>query len=654
MIFLNGALLAFLAALGLPLLLHLLHPGSKRQLTIPTLRFLKAVASKRLRSMRLRRLWLLLLRTLILLCLILAFARPLLRPSGVISMEGGSLFLLLDDSYSTRQPLPEGGILFDSLRAQAKEIVKRLPDGQEMRLLLLSSFEAGSQQASRSRMLQSLDEQQPSWSGADLRGAFQVVGKEAALLRDASSRLLLLTSGISVSADSLLPGLPSNMPCRLQTFHLPLDGNLSLLPPRLLTKQLKVNAPLQILFEKEGDSKSPSASLEVQLNGERISRLSLATTASAPLLKFQPEELGPLDGLLRLSGDSCPLDNERRFVLTVPEAPRLKLFCEHPRLRTTLQAAMEAGSRKNQSIDLEFGTLRNGLFPGECEVAIIVLEGRPPVGILPALLACKQAGMAFIMLPGSNPEMTSWNPILEGFDLPACQVKTLEPPLPITQWDLEHPLLQGLVREGQDFEHPVVKKILLPNERLGRDRLAWTGEHSLMITSDATLLWTTSLLPQWSDLHRRGLVAPVLRSTVHQFSGQPHLDDALICGQSSERYFPGTRMSDRLELKISDQRFFLTAGMKDGFWNLPALPTPGFVSLFLNGTLFQRLAVNPPLESLGQDLPNVSNLSAATGCAWGEAVEVGSNHVVELELLLLLLACGLLGLELLLSRGGKV
>ncbi|HEX5831830.1 MAG TPA: BatA domain-containing protein, partial [Gemmatimonadaceae bacterium] len=104
MTFLAPAFLFALAAVALPILLHLLQRERREPVVFPSLMFLQRIPHQAVRRQRLKHLLLLALRCLVLALLAFAFARPFLRgrlPLAGASRGGGrELVLLLDRSAS--------------------------------------------------------------------------------------------------------------------------------------------------------------------------------------------------------------------------------------------------------------------------------------------------------------------------------------------------------------------------------------------------------------------------------------------------------------------------------------------------------------------------------------------------------------------------
>ena len=102
MSFLAPLFFAGLAALALPVLIHLIQKERKNVVAFPSLMFLKRVPYQSVRRRRIRNWALLALRLGALALIVAAFARPFLRGSTVAAATDGSrdVVILLDRSYS--------------------------------------------------------------------------------------------------------------------------------------------------------------------------------------------------------------------------------------------------------------------------------------------------------------------------------------------------------------------------------------------------------------------------------------------------------------------------------------------------------------------------------------------------------------------------
>ncbi|HEX4084080.1 MAG TPA: BatA domain-containing protein [Chthoniobacteraceae bacterium] len=139
MTFLNPWLLAGMAAIGAPILIHMLMKMRVKRMKWAAMRFLQVVTQRNERRLRVEDWLLLALRCLLLILLAIALARPAFRSAGGMMVGGGArtVVIALDNSYS--MGLTDGGASrFDNGRKAAEEILDALPTGSQAAFLLFS------------------------------------------------------------------------------------------------------------------------------------------------------------------------------------------------------------------------------------------------------------------------------------------------------------------------------------------------------------------------------------------------------------------------------------------------------------------------------------------------------------------------------------
>lgn len=142
MVFLNPLYLFAMALTAIPPLVHLFSRRKLEKFPFSSLEFLKAVEKTRVRWWKLREILLLVLRTLAVLLLALALARPVLRGIAIPGLgipPPTSLAIILDNSFSMgRRADAESGTLFEVAKSEALDVVDRLRTGDEVHLILSS------------------------------------------------------------------------------------------------------------------------------------------------------------------------------------------------------------------------------------------------------------------------------------------------------------------------------------------------------------------------------------------------------------------------------------------------------------------------------------------------------------------------------------
>src|SRR5689334_9115626 len=108
--FTNALMLAGLAALGIPVLIHLLLKRRKKRIQFSTVRFFLQQDEQSSRRRKLRNFFLLALRLLIVALLVLAFARPFSRQNeaAAAGRKQRRAVFVLDRSLSMLATAPEG------------------------------------------------------------------------------------------------------------------------------------------------------------------------------------------------------------------------------------------------------------------------------------------------------------------------------------------------------------------------------------------------------------------------------------------------------------------------------------------------------------------------------------------------------------------
>src|SRR5437660_1755895 len=139
--FTNPWLLAGLAAVGAPVLIHYLTRARPRRVHFPPFKFLLEACAGQQTIHRLRTIVLLTVRCLAVLALVLLFTRPFLKPSAATASPEARrrVVLVLDASLSMRAV--EGGVsLFARAKAEVAEVLRGLEPGGEAAIILVGAM----------------------------------------------------------------------------------------------------------------------------------------------------------------------------------------------------------------------------------------------------------------------------------------------------------------------------------------------------------------------------------------------------------------------------------------------------------------------------------------------------------------------------------
>ena len=172
MTFLAPALLAGALLAAAPLIVHLLNRSRYRRVPWAAMEFLVEVKARAARRLRVEEMLLLALRTLAVLLVALAAARPFLSAAGP---DASAEALILIDASASMQYREAAGTVFDFAKARARDVISGLPPGSRV---LVGTFDAQVRfpsgrepTADLKSAAASIDALRPGWAGTDYRAA---------------------------------------------------------------------------------------------------------------------------------------------------------------------------------------------------------------------------------------------------------------------------------------------------------------------------------------------------------------------------------------------------------------------------------------------------------------------------------------------------
>lgn len=175
MSFLTPLFLLGLAALSIPVFIHLIQREKKNVVSFPSLMFLQRIPYQSIRRRRIHNWWLLLVRLAALLLVVAAFARPFIRRSERTIATSGAreVVILLDRSYSMSY-----ADRWDRAQKAAREAVNALAaDDHATVVLFASDAEVAVRSTSeRGRLLGAIDTALPSPGATRFAPALKVAG----------------------------------------------------------------------------------------------------------------------------------------------------------------------------------------------------------------------------------------------------------------------------------------------------------------------------------------------------------------------------------------------------------------------------------------------------------------------------------------------
>ncbi len=458
--FSNPAVLHGLWAALLPLAIHLLNRRRTVTVAFSNVALLQSLQHDRMRRVRLKQILLLILRTLLIVLIVAAFARPTLQSA----QEGGrgdvrtSAALVLDRSLSMRTRTPKG-TLFERARGRVREALDLFDARDEVRLFLMDDRVEVFDPGSLERLKAQVDLLQPTFRSTDLRPALEAV-------LDGLNRSEMLNREIYLFTDLGRNGwadLPDSL-LELQSIsgflvpERPLGvKNLGVRRSRPTGQILTVGSPatLEVELANYGDVQRPEVPVQVYLGGRRISQQVVhlpAETSHRVYVRFVAEAGGAVPLRVEIGEDDLAADNIYTSVLNIPAQVAALLVGEAPEETYYLEQALSAASAARGTVAVERalpGELTAGRL-SEADVILLCNVPRLSAGPLTALKRRVEEGAGLVITLGDRVDFRHYNDRLLPALFPASLIEvvgvpgetktfhTLQAPLP------DHPLFRGL------------------------------------------------------------------------------------------------------------------------------------------------------------------------------------------------------------------
>lgn len=625
--FLNPAVLAGLVAAALPLVIHLLHRGRARPHPFSDLAFLRSLHQNRMRRIQLRQWLVLLLRTLIVVLIVCAFARPTYQAGS--GWGGGAqpvaAHVLIDLSYSTRYRLPSGS-LFAQLQTQVRDLLAVFAPHDHVAIQPFARRPLPPFAGELEYLAERVAELAPLQEATDLRAALHAAAqgldpdpgldRELYLFTDLSRHnwdqlhaadLGRAFSRVYIAAPTVSPR-PNAYIKKATT------------PSWMLAAASKTT--VQVELAHHGPTPLENATLDLFVAGERLRRQSvdLGTEGSIQAnFSFSPRSAGRLSGHVELEDDALALDNRRYFTVDLPTAITALLLGDRPDDTYYPRRALGAATLSDPAF-----AVRSGLF---ADLSPEALAGVDVVVLcnLKRLAAAQKtllgefvaAGGGLILFPGPQSDLSYYNrDLLPGLTPARFKERIGTPHDPDSYQILDpaaphHPLFTDLLSDREANQSRFYASFaiapasdLQPLVRFSDGQLAltlaWKEQGRVAISA-------FPLDPRWNDLHLHGLFAPLLHRLVRELSLPPNRRTSYLVGETVHRRLGAVDIKAAVEAETpSGERLRLEPERIGGqyLWKIPQVREAGIWRLRTEGETVDVFAVN--LDTRESDLTPIA------------------------------------------------
>ena len=694
-------LLAAGAAILLPLLIHIFNRQKVKTIRFSSLLFLRSLEKTRMRRVKIVEYLLLVIRTLIIVLVVAAFARPAIR-GGFATKVGAhaktSVVILMDNSYSMGYDTKDGPV-FKLAKAKAERILAQLKEGDEASLVLFSSQPrpVTSEPTHDFKNLAGyLDEATVS---AEVTDVGQALNLGYRILNDSKNlnREMYLITDMDQSGWSSLsldPSTPKTRNVRLFAVDVaPREKqNVSLEKIDFGNQLIEKGRPFQISAQVVNYGSQPMTNLLVglYLDGKRVSQTDTDVEKEGKAtVRFAPtvEEAGIHTGFFELTDDDLLIDNRRFFAFRIPEKTQVLLVGESDRDTRHLSLALnplQSGDAGKEVTRVDRSSLAGVDFN---RYQVVILSNVSQLSDVQMTnlerFVRKGGGVFFILGDNVDPEFYARETAgkLFGFSLrdPLTPTKNLGGFFSFEKIDLEHPIFQ-VYRDVERGDAPAIKFssiFELPEsskdtKTLIRFNLGTPALVEKSLGKGKLLLLAAPVDETQGDLVIHPFFVPMInRSVEYLASDLTRLDENVLVGSEVFRELPADLAGKEIEVvdpQMKRRTLHPSFQTDKLVLNISDIPLPGIYSIRVLGSsgdqpeTVDRFAVNiDPRDSdprridssnLDQKLEGISFVYLEPQDDLEKSI-LQSRYGKELWKTFLWVAFGLVALEMILARSRR-
>ena len=537
--FLNTSVLAGIAAIAIPLIILLITRQKVVKVDFSSIVFLRELRTQKIRRIKIRQILLLILRTLIVLLLILAFARPTMKGSASSAMSASaktSAVILIDNSMSMNREV-NGVTLMDQLRDRAASFEEIFNNGDEIYALYTDKAATPVYQGARYDVGSVVKNINRVEAGQRRSAVVEAIIKARDILEKSNNinkEIYLISDlqesgyfGIDEISAPLLEGSDIKMivlPCSHEKMN-----NLAVIDvqsQRQIIEKGKV-FELETTIKNFGNYEEKSKLVQLYVEGKRTAQntVTLAPGESRKVaFNIIPQSTGVLSGYIVTEEDALLADNRRYFTFYVPDRIKTLVIGNRSKDFHYIKIALDVSPNISVATALfdEAESIRFDAYD------VLILANIPQFtsSMSRKVQSYLQQNGALILFLGSDADLNSYNTgLCDRLGLPVYtdtvgEMGLTDSYMVFGQIDRHHPVIRGLYKEAPEeiispkFYYAVNSKSNLKTDVVisYSNGSPFLSEHRM--DQGKILRFNTAIDAAWSDFHFQGLFVPLINRSI--------------------------------------------------------------------------------------------------------------------------------------------
>lgn len=447
--FLYPGFLYALAALAIPILIHLFNFRRFKKVPFTNVRFLREIKLQTQSQNRLKHLLILLMRLLAIAFLVFAFAQPFIPENKASQREGSkSVSIFIDNSFSMEGET-ESGVMLEVAKNRALDIAQGYAPTDRFQLLT-QDFEGRHQRlVTRSEfmeMVQDVDISPQSQSVADITARQKDLLKsdsdsktqDSFIISDfQKSRFDFSTLERDSSVQLSLVHLPRNTPANLY-----IDSVWFSTPVRKIDQADR----LRVRIANTGDREVSNVPLKLEVNGKQIaigSFGSAANSRSDTTLHFS--NLSPGIKRMKIALEDSPVTFDDTYYLAYKVIEKINITAiqddesvDDPFLSTVFKSDSTFAYRSISVDNVDYSRLPKS------DLIVLYEVSDIPSGLAAELTAFAKNGGSVWLIPAPEANLDSYNNFLADMDAGPILSHPEGGDFSVRNLNAEHPLYRGI------------------------------------------------------------------------------------------------------------------------------------------------------------------------------------------------------------------
>ena len=561
MIFLNPLVLFGLLAASIPVLIHLLNLRKLKKIDFSTLTFLKELQKNKIRKIKIKQLLLLALRVMIILFVVLAFARPTLKGisiGGASSAAKTTAVFILDNTFSM-SVVDNNGSYLNQAKETIKLLLNQLQEGDEAALILLSNPPVGNSRISEIKPTSNLADFKKQVEAADISyysGNLNDAIVEAAEILSKSQNFnkeIYLLSDFQrdrIYEQSSLSNLGEILNDKVKLYSFNYSGkdvfNIGIDNLKVNTQIFEKDKPVSFSITVTNYSSKPAQNTVVSLfiNNERSAQQSVnLNPGETKILTMEAsvKSTGYIDAFAEIEDDDILQDNKRFTSFYVPADIPVGVFSEEIQDAKYINLALTAGEDNTLKITEKNINQISSFDLNQFDVLILI--GPDNFNDFSALKSFINNGGGLFIMPGSKSNPENFKNALSEIGLPepsgtAGKINSANNEVTFENVDLNHPVFRNIFsKDKKKLESPDIYyhyKIYAGSK--GRDIISLVDRTSFLSEyktgKGKVFLLNTAPVLSWTNFPLKSIFVPLINKSVFYLSSKDKAESNNLVGNS--------------------------------------------------------------------------------------------------------------------------